>query len=42
VKPLLLKEEVWDLEFEVLKDSVNPGSFEYFSFIMKKRGSETS
>ena len=37
MKPLLLREEVWSLEVEVLEDPDGAGGFDYFAFIMKKK-----
>ena len=35
LKPLLRKDDVWDIEVETLEDA--PGTFEYFGFIISKR-----
>ena len=36
MKPLLLREGIWDLDVEVLEDPDGAGGFEYFGFIMTK------
>lgn len=37
LKPLLIREEVWDLSVEVLEDPDGGGGFEYFGFVMRKK-----
>lgn len=37
LKPLLTREDVWDLSVEVLEDPDGGGGFEYFGFVMKKK-----
>lgn len=37
LKPLLLREELWDLDVEVLDDPEAAGGFEYFGFVMKRK-----
>lgn len=36
MKPLLIREDKWNLEVEVLEDPDGAGGFEYFSFIMTR------
>jgi EEF1A lysine methyltransferase 4 len=36
MKPLLMREDKWDLEVEVLEDPDGAGGFEYFGFIMTR------
>lgn len=37
LKPLLTREDIWDLKVDVLEELGGGGGFEYFGFIMKKR-----
>lgn len=36
MKPLLIREDKWDLQVEVLEDPDGGGGFEYFGFIMTR------
>lgn len=36
MKPLLIREEKWELEVEVLEDPDGAGGFDYFGFIITK------
>jgi ubiquinone/menaquinone biosynthesis C-methylase UbiE len=40
VKPLLQRENKWDLTVEVLEDVDGAGGFDYFGFIMRRHDSE--
>ena len=40
VKPLLNRDELWDLTLETLSDG--PGSFDYFGFVLKKRSGNSN
>jgi len=37
MKPLLLRDELWDLSVEIIQDPDGGGGFEYFGFIMKRK-----
>ncbi|TVY88070.1 hypothetical protein LAWI1_G003861 [Lachnellula willkommii] len=36
MKPLLVRDDKWEVEVEVLEDPDGGGGFEYFGFIMKR------